>query len=404
MSVSSSSSSSASSNNDDVQDSTTMRVPPFVVDQRVFANDSSGSLYEAIVRKASWTGQHWTFLVHYLGWNARWDKWLEETHVYADTLEMRQKSQQEQHKRKRTSPEETPRKKRVERGPSYADYCELPFTLKTILVQDREKVMRLGFDAPLDCNVTKWRPAREVHHLPARISVKTVLDHYVKCKRKEHDDDDKKALAAEQKARAFVQDVAMLFDETLATCLLYPPERAQHEAIQAHSELSQKRKCELYGCEFLLRFLVRLPVLLEESGNRKELGSQIADLIVLLQKNRQACFKGRYREPNMEELNDYEKALRNGAVAMDEWMNEYSTNERHDTSFYLESFTWWEVMNESWTSSSDRGLAITHYHSTREIGNAVVVVVVVFLLAKVEVPVGSSSYLCFASRLRLASS
>ena len=336
MSVSTTSvSNNNDNNNHNNKEDTALRVPPFVVDQRVFANDDeSGSLYEAVIRKASWTGHYWTFLVHYLGWNARWDKWLDETKIHRDSPELRNKVLEQRDKKKRTRDEETAssslssssRKKRVERGPTFAEYCELPFTLKTILVQDREKIMRLGFDAPrgLDhCNVENWRPARDVHHLPARVTVRTVLDHYVKMKKKEHaGGDDDEAREAENKARAFVEDLAKLFDETLPLSLLYQPERAQYLAIQAHPERSKKRKSEVYGCEFLLRFFVRLPVLLEEvnMGNRKEFGSQLTDLIVLLQKNRQACFKARYREPKDEELNDWEKALRDGAapIAMDE--------------------------------------------------------------------------------------
>lgn len=316
MSVSSSSSTNNETIPQEDESPTTMRVPPFVVDQRVFANDSD-TLYEAIVRKASWSGQQWTFLVHYLGWNARWDKWLEETQLHADTAEMRQQaSLQQQGKRKRQDESaalSSSRKKKVERGPSFTDYCELPFTLKTILIEDRERIMRMGFDAPsgLDCcSVTNWRPARDVHHLPARVSVKTVLDYFVKTKKKQEE---------EKAARDFCQNLATLFDESLVKCLLYPPERAQYDALSV--ELAQKRKCEVYGCEFLLRLLVRLDVLLQDSGsNRKQLGTQIADLIVLLQKNRQVCFKAKYREPKEEELNEYEKALRHGSapVAMDE--------------------------------------------------------------------------------------
>lgn len=308
-----------------VQEDASLQVPPFVPYQRVFANEQDGSLYEAVVRKASWTGKHWTFLVHYLGWNSRWDKWLPETEIFPDTEEVRSKQAKQQSKRKRREEDSSAlRKKRTEKGPTYEEYCELPFTLQTILADDRERIMRLGLDAPrgLDCDVKNWRPARDVHQLPAKVTIRTVLDHFVKYKKKEHAGDEIKMQNAETKARAFVEDLATLFDEALPVCLLYHPERAQHLATQADPNLSGMRKSDLYGCEFLLRFFIRLPVLLEAAnmGNRKELGSQLADLIVLLQKNRQVCFKARYREPRDEELNDWEMALRDGAasVSMDE--------------------------------------------------------------------------------------
>jgi hypothetical protein len=73
----------------------------------------------------------------------------------------------------------------------------------------------------------------------------------------------------------------------------------------------KKRPCEIYGCEFLLRLMVRLPALLqaEPQSEMDVMGPLIADLIVLLQKNRQACFKSTYREPKYNELLEFEKAL-----------------------------------------------------------------------------------------------
>jgi hypothetical protein len=50
----------------------------------------------------------------------------------------------------------------------------------------------------------------------------------------------------------------------------------------------------VYGCEFFLRLLVRLPLLMESP---LEYPSFLTDLIVLLQQNRPACFKGKFRPP-----------------------------------------------------------------------------------------------------------
>jgi hypothetical protein len=56
---------------------------------------------------------------------------------------------------------------------------------------------------------------------------------------------------------------------------------------------------------------VRLPTLLqaEPKSEMEIMGPLLADLIILLQKNRQACFKGTYREPKYTELLDWEKQL-----------------------------------------------------------------------------------------------
>jgi mortality factor 4-like protein 1 len=323
MSVSSSSSSSSQDGISQKETTTTttttlsLRVPPFVPNQRVFCKDKENdgpttlTLFEAIILKSSWTGQHWTFLVHYLGWNSRWDKWLDETSIFPDTPQLR--TQQASNKRQMTHAEistNSAKKRTVERKrPPIAEYCELPFLLKTILIQDREKVMRSPELTTCEC----WNPARLVHDVPARVTIQTVLEHFIKCQTKQHDDQ-VKAKQAEMQAKTFCQDLAQLFDQALPKCLLYPPERAQYDAIiQADKALAQKRNVQLYGCEFLLRLIVRLPILLQDN-QKGELGNAtlLPDLVILLQKNRQAIFKARYREPKRDELQDWERALKDG--------------------------------------------------------------------------------------------
>ena len=110
-------------------------------------------------------------------------------------------------------------------------------------------------------------------------------------------------------ARTFASE--LLFDDALPICLLYREERPQYESLQTDESLRLKRSCEIYGSTFLLRLLRRLPILLrEESQNEMDdVGPLIADLIVLLQKNRQACFKESYRQPKEHELLECEKRI-----------------------------------------------------------------------------------------------
>mmetsp|Transcript_11705 Transcript_11705/g.18142 ORF Transcript_11705/g.18142 Transcript_11705/m.18142 type:complete len:441 (+) Transcript_11705:235-1557(+) len=343
----------------------------FVPDQRVFTKDNE-FLYEAVVRKTKFdvSKQCWTYLVHFNGWNSRWDKWHTDETLLEDTPEVRlkaqqtqlqQEQQQQQIKAKRekrkadmmnrkrknsgagtasatsgttSSSVSTSNKRRgtietQEQIQTYFDeICELPFTLKTILIDDRDRFLRKGFDTlhnGYDAQIINapvegggWRPARDVHQLPATVTVAIFLNHYVKFKRKEASSDEKAAVE-EQTARHFADRFAALFDETLPKFLLYEPERPQHNAIEADSKLSKLKKCELYGCEHLLRFFLRLPTILTQATSaspggidatsRKEMGKQISELIVLLQKNRHSCFKAKYREPKYEELNNWEKKL-----------------------------------------------------------------------------------------------
>lgn len=289
----------------------------FRVEERVYCLEGE-DLYAATIKKTAFKDGGWSYLVHYLGWNSRWDKWLPESSVLRDTEERRkmveQKEQKNKKKRKRSDNDSKGKKD------GWQEYCELPFTLKTVLIDERERIMRMSFvsnygvDLPVPGQ--PWKPARDVHVLPASVPIKTVLNQYVKYKKREPSTEEA-GLAAEKKARAFVDSLSKLFEEALPVCLLYHPERAQYLAIKEDPQLKALRKTEIYGCEFLLRLFCRLPTLLENCGeiNKKELGPQIMDLIILLQKNRQSCFKSKFRGP--KELNDYEKAVVN-TIPMDD--------------------------------------------------------------------------------------
>ena len=173
----------------------------------------------------------------------------------------------------------------------YQEYCELPFSLSTILVDE------------FDC-ITR----RSLHVLPARVTVKQVLQHY----QRKRGGSLSKMVANEEtkkqhneKIRRFCESLALLFDDALPVCLLYREERPQFESLQNDENLKLKRPCEIYGSTFLLRLLQRLPILIKAEPRKEmdELGPLIADLVVLLQKNKQACFsKDAYQEPKHHEL------------------------------------------------------------------------------------------------------
>jgi hypothetical protein len=196
----------------------------------------------------------------------------------------------------------------------YQEYCELPFTLSTILVDEFDCITRKDFESP-----------RSLHVLPARVTVNQVLQHYQRKREKggsskenaennNNDEDAKKQQQQQQqqhieRVRRFCESLALLFDDALPVCLLYLEERPQYENLQTDETLKLKRPCEIYGSTFLLRLLQRLPILLRAEPRKEmdELGPLIADLVVLLQKNRQACFKDSYREPTHHELLLWEK-------------------------------------------------------------------------------------------------
>ncbi|KAG7351853.1 MRG family protein [Nitzschia inconspicua] len=217
-------------------------------------------------------------------------------------------------------------------GVVYQEYCELPFTLNTLLVDECNFITRKGFDSPhgYDCEPAR-RPARSVHDLPAKVTVKQVLQHYQRKRGGgtgggtgdggsssnssvvDKETDGKNTEEKQKQVKKFCTGLALLFDDVLPVCLLYHEERPQYESLQLDEDLKLKRPSEIYGSTFLLRLLVRLPRLLvaEPRSEMDIMGPMIADLIVLLQKNKQACFgKDVYREPRWEELFPWERALR----------------------------------------------------------------------------------------------
>jgi mortality factor 4-like protein 1 len=336
------------------------------------ASPSSGPYYEAVIRKIRLDNMHhneqenqqWSFLVHYAGWNSRWDRWLSSSDILKDNEETRalllkqrkamekpnssnNTSSCQKHgassalsstkvKRSRTNATRLSENKASSHAPMssnsallYADYCELPFTLQTVLMDEYDLIC-----AQRHTNSGQpWLPpTRLVHHLPASVTIRKVLAHFCKSKIKEcRAAAAARALTTSGKparpnaaapstapaptltpdiVESFCDDLAQLFRKALPVCLLYPQERPQYHAVSRDPYIGAVRKMdvtELYGCEHLLRLYVRLPVLLQASlsqnsqeDNRQKLsvwsldptvvGPLLSDLLVLLQKNRSTLF------------------------------------------------------------------------------------------------------------------
>lgn len=288
--------------------------PQFEVDQKVWAKDQENIHNEATIRKVRLQDNEWRFFVHYNGWNARWDTWLPADAIALDTPEnrelfldiqlARQKSLAELElasKKQKRSQLSTPNSKESSKRrkhnsiasqtpPQTIDYefCELPLTLKTVLVDEFDKVTR----PPRD----NRHILRVVHELPASVTVQQMVHHFAKNRRansENHDD-----------IEAFESGVLRLFEEALPKCLLYPQERPQYQVVIRDNK---NNLADIYGCEYLLRLIIRLPLLLTPSTETTVLmGPLLMELIVLMQKNRQACFKGNYRAPTSDELLDWE--------------------------------------------------------------------------------------------------
>lgn len=383
-------------------------IPPFLPDQRVFCFDltkkagqinpnssDSGNrrYYEATVRQVRHNpleadpSARWSCLVHYQGWNARWDHWVSPAYLVPDTPEHRKRyeeqqkeaeikrqteveaqkqKQQRKQQKKRDQATATAGKSGVGRvvAPENAS-CTLPFTLKTIMVDEWENITRKGYaapygiendltlvesnntsagnngnsDTPPSKKVKSTRPARSVHCLPSAVTVRQFLKHFEKKERKKwqqkleeqkqkasssetpengrKDNDNKEQptnttteksknipLDPKKEVKQFCRGLGRLFEEALPVCLLYSEERPQY---QHYIKDTDNFAIDVYGCEFLLRLLVRLPFLMKRP---LEYPFFLVDLTVMLQQNRVACFKGKFRPPEYpHEWLDWEKGF-----------------------------------------------------------------------------------------------
>lgn len=339
-------------------DSIILHPPPYQVDEKVFCIEHN-NLYPAIIRKMRWTASAscWEFFVHYAGWNARWDQWRTSQELVPDSPEMKEKYEAQQRANQEASAAAAAAaaattnssRKRKSRDAKTSgsgggnnnkrsgglatkagnasfpleEYCELPLTLKEVLVSEWEKLTRLGWDSPhgYDLVVKHSTPARVVHELPAKVTVRHVLNHFAKTQQQkcENNNNNNNSSSGETAATAtpaqiqeFCQGLLQLFETALPTCLLYKEERKQYEALLVSDTSKQQQLADVYGCEYLLRLLVKLPLLLQAETpikSKKWVGLLLAELIVLLQKNRQAIFnKSQYRTPKPEEYLEWERS------------------------------------------------------------------------------------------------
>ncbi|GAX14258.1 hypothetical protein FisN_1Hh453 [Fistulifera solaris] len=120
--------------------------------------------------------------------------------------------------------------------------------------------------------------------------------------------DDEKKLSIETEWTNLSEGLIQLFEEALPTRLLYENELYQLQAIDSQQDTSSHQTyADIYGCEHLLRLLVRLPALLAETMTEVESRSIIAklnDFVRYMYKNQTVLFQQTYRK-----LSDLEQEL-----------------------------------------------------------------------------------------------
>jgi mortality factor 4-like protein 1 len=225
------------------------------------------------------------YFIHYDGWNHRWDEWVpidrifednEENRKISEKLKMEQLSKQ---KRSNNSSSNSSKRKRdtddVEDDDKKEDEpvdtptpvkLNLSEDLKTYVIRDWENLTQNG----KICNLPK----------PSGKTVVKILEDFIASK--------KRGGPLSQ----ICDGLQVYFDRALPTMLLYRVERAQYDRLR--SDNANKRNCELYGGEHLLRLFVRLPQLLGntelDESETKQLCNRLQDLLKFISKNASEYF------------------------------------------------------------------------------------------------------------------
>jgi hypothetical protein len=262
----------------------------FRVNDRCYAPDTRGHIYQATIKRIvsnPEVSQKITskYLVHFMGWNSRYDLWLTEDKLLPDTEESRLAAQQVQiqlkelknRKNKKTSPAKKPKEEKastpdkrngealrdtMELSPSYReqvskecqtllDSCKLPVSLQNILVQEHlyfNPLLYTNTKGQQNNNKKKVDSNTGEQDLPADIHVQRILHKFAKvsirekrrlyCAKLDKNVVRDEIVRMKQMYNNFANDMCLLFDAALPKCLLYNFEREQYH------RLLLRRPCE----------------------------------------------------------------------------------------------------------------------------------------------------------------
>lgn len=188
--------------------------------------------YEAKVQKTEYKEDQWHYLLHYSGWNKKFDEWVEESGMKkapaAPTPAAKAKKAKDGKAAKAKKQTNA-----AEAGPvQFA--VHIPAVLKVRMLEDYDMIKKESKMVPL----------------PRKPNVHEILALYVRD-------------AFDRNGSADVEDdlaagLKLYFDKALIFSLLYPEEREQAQRALANG----KMPCAVYGVEHLMRLFWKLPELL----------------------------------------------------------------------------------------------------------------------------------------------
>ena len=270
------------------------------------------------------------YFVHFLGWNARFDRWVRKRDVFIDNATNRARVGRASSKfEKGKIPLEAPQlqsggvvnaaKPKEESKPAehhakkskakpteqqnlqlISKACELPFTLQIMLVDDKDKITRVVYPFHIEGRPKGGNTL--LHVLPAELSIVEVVGQYIKAAKKEdllefareqHSGSEKKndenydsrrpaffatrigskelLKSRKSKRKKFALDIVSLFDATVELFLLYEQERDCHARLVRRmngSNGAKKEESSLLSSKYGAVHLLRLFVKLPEILSR----------------------------------------------------------------------------------------------------------------------------------------
>lgn len=233
-------------------------------------------------------------MVHYNGWNRKWDEWVTADRMLEKNEENLEKQRQmviDEKKRKaagkgkgRASTSGGGKKRKTDgsgagagagagAGGGAGDDSDSEDDSGAM-----ERQVRLNLDMPLKRQlVNDWeaiQQARRLVKLPRSTTVSSVLADYVSENTKSGRHRKVSAAEAEKQRKKdeviaeVTKGIKTYFERALDSILLYRFERAQYDSVKA--TMSGQSVADIYGPEHLLRLFVKLPGLLALTGLKKD--------------------------------------------------------------------------------------------------------------------------------------
>ncbi|ORZ09892.1 MRG-domain-containing protein [Absidia repens] len=241
------------------------------------------------------------YLVHYQGWNKKWDEWVDDTRILAwneENLALQKRTKEsystknERSKKSRnglSSTSSSASRKRTwaeleGKGHTKSDSLhsvearlDIPETLKCLLVDDWEYITK----------------NQQLVPLPREPTITQILTQY-----KKHTLESKSEKEGDSDLLDEVtQGLSMYFNKALGSLLLYQFERQQYSDLRRKHP--NKDMTDIYGAEHLLRLYVQLPSLISHTSLDatviSALADHLGDILQYIQKRQKHFFVTEYQ-------------------------------------------------------------------------------------------------------------